>query len=423
VNVIIVNDNAHVNGGAAKVAIQEAVGLAQRGHRICFVCAVAPIAQELIHPNIEICCTFQHDLKANPNSASAFAQGWWNTKAAELMRKLIGKLTASETIIHLHVWSRALSASVLKVAVDSRLPLICTLHDFILACPSGTFFNHKRQEICELTPLSASCILANCDTRSYPQKLWRVGRQVIQKHLCAAPSGIRHVITHSTLAADVMQAYLPSDCTTHRLPIYSENARLAPARPERTLNLVYLGRLVREKGVLLAAKAAAAEAMPITFVGSGPLEEQIKAIYSRAHVTGWVDHASSIRFVRQARALIFPSLWYETLGLVVLEAAAHGIPSLVPDRSAARELVLDGITGLHFRSGDEADLRAKLRQLQDPELVRTLGRAAYERFWSSDYCSLSAHISWLEAIYRLVFEAELLQPTLSVLPTEAMHVS
>ena len=40
VNVVIINDNAHVNAGAAKVAIQEAVGLADRGHRIYFVCAV-----------------------------------------------------------------------------------------------------------------------------------------------------------------------------------------------------------------------------------------------------------------------------------------------------------------------------------------------------------------------------------------------
>jgi glycosyltransferase involved in cell wall biosynthesis len=92
-------------------------------------------------------------------------------------------------------------------------------------------------------------------------------------------------------------------------------------------------------------------------------------------------------------------LWYETLGLVVLEAAANGIPSIVPDTSAAREIVIDGVTGLHFRGGDEQDLRAKMRLLQDPELAATLGRAAYDRFWSSDFAHRDAHLVALEAIY------------------------
>lgn len=422
-NVLIVNDNAHVNGGAAKVAIQEAVGLAQRGHRAYFLCAVAPVAPELLHPNIEICCTFQHDLKANPNAAAAFVQGWWNAKAAQLMRRLIDRLRVSHTIIHLHVWSRALSASVIKTAIDSRLPLVCTLHDFILACPSGTLFDHKKQKACELQPLGARCILTNCDTRNYPEKLWRVGRQVIQKSVCAAPPGIRHVIAHSSLAAEVMRPHLPPNCTIHRLPIYSENTRLSPAHPESNESLVYLGRLVREKGVLLAAKAAAAEAVPIVFVGSGPLEQEIQAAFPEARITGWVDRETSNRFLRQARALIFPSLWYETLGLVVLEAAAHGIPSLVPDGSGAREIVQDGVTGLYFRSGDEADLRAKLRQLRDPGFVRALGRAAYEQFWASDFCSLTAHISSLESIYESICKAELIEPALNVLPMEARNAS
>ena len=84
-NVIVVNDNAHVNGGAAKVAIQEAVGLADRGHSIYFVCAVQPIAEELVHSNITIVCSKQYDLLSNPNQLEAFIQGWWNTKAARLV--------------------------------------------------------------------------------------------------------------------------------------------------------------------------------------------------------------------------------------------------------------------------------------------------------------------------------------------------
>lgn len=420
--VVIINDNAHVNGGAAKVAIQEAVGLADCGHKVYYVCAVAPIARELIHPNIIVRCSHQDDLLANPNPAAAFVQGWWNTRAAHLTRRIVNRLKGSEAIVHLHTWSRALSASAIRAAIDSGIPVVCTLHDFMLACPSGTFFNHPKQQLCHLRPLSAACVLTNCDTRSYAQKLFRVGRQVIQEQMGNAPAGINHFIVHSRLAGEVMKPYLPQDCTLHSLPTYVEGSQYPPAQPETNHNLVYLGRLVREKGVLLAAKAAAAEALPLTFVGSGPLAGQIQAAYPEAVVTGWVDHATSVQYLRQARALVFPSLWYETLGLVVLEAAAHGIPSLVPDTSAAREVVLDGITGLHFKSGDELDLRAKMKQLQDADLVRNLGRGAYERFWSSDYCSLNAHVSSLEAIYQKIVRAQTIADRFPILPVEVQRV-
>jgi glycosyltransferase involved in cell wall biosynthesis len=422
VNVIVVNDNAHVNGGAAKVAIQEAVGLADRGHHIYFVCAVRPIADALIHSNITFVCSQQHDLLSNPNQLEAFIQGWWNTKAARIVGQLLSDLDRTNTIIHLHVWTRALSASVVRAALTSDIPVICTLHDFSLACPTATFFNHPRQQICHLRPLSPACLLTNCDTRNYAQKLWRVGRQFIQQQIGHAPAGIEQVIVHSALAGEVMQHYLPSNCTIHNLPVYIESTRSPPAHPEAHDTFVYLGRLVREKGVLLAARSAAAENIPLTFVGSGPLSEQIRAAYPEACITGWVDHATSVKYLRTARALIFPSLWYETLGLVVLEAAAHGIPSLVPDTSAAREIVLDGVTGLHFKSGDDADLRAKMKQLQDGDLVRALGRAAYDHFWSSNYSSLDAHLSSLEEIYRKVLAHERTEGKILVSPLEVQSV-
>ena len=420
-NVIIINDTAHLNGGAAKVAIEEAAGLAECGHHIYFVCAVQPVAQKLIHPNITVSSTEQHDLISNPNRLEAFAQGWWNGKAARLTRQLLSSLRKSETVIHLHVWSRALSVSPVRAALDSEFPVITTLHDFGLACPGATFFNHPRQEICHLRAMSCACVLTNCDTRSYTQKLWRVGRQIIQEQIGRAPAKMTHVIVHSQLAHETMRPYLPPECTIHSLPIYVDGTQHSPAHPEASDSLVYLGRLVREKGVLLAARAAAAEDIPLTFVGSGPLAEEIQAAYPKSVITGWVDQANSVQYLRKARALIFPSLWYETFGLVVLEAAAHGIPSVVPDTSAARDLVIDGVTGLHFKSGDESDLRARMRQLQNGDLVRTLGRAAYDSFWASEHCSLDTHISSLEAIYRKVLQSNSVADELSALSSEVQN--
>jgi glycosyltransferase involved in cell wall biosynthesis len=53
--------------------------------------------------------------------------------------------------------------------------------------------------------------------------------------------------------------------------------------------------------------------------------------------------------LQKARALVLPSLLYETQGLVVNEAAAPGICFTIPDRCVAQGMVENGRTGLRFR--------------------------------------------------------------------------
>ena len=85
-----------------------------------------------------------------------------------------------------------------------------------------------------------------------------------------------------------------------------------------------------------------------------------------------------------SRALVFPSRWYETQGLVIKEAAAVGVPTIVSDGCAGRDSVDDGETGLWFASGDIKDLNEKLRFVRDqPDHVRRMGATAYERYWKN----------------------------------------
>ena len=399
-NILIINDTAHINGGAAKLAIAEAVGLADRGHTVNFLSAVRPVSAELEnHPNICVTNTDQYDLISDPNKLRAFLQGLWNRKAANTTRQILQRSDSASTVVHLHVWSRALSSSVARVALDAGFATVCTLHDFVLACPTGTFFVHPEESICTRRPLSVACVSCNCDTRGYAQKLWRVGRHVVQDRIGHIPSHLTEYIVHSELAASIMTPYLPADSRVHSLDVYIDAEKMPPASPADNEGFAYLGRFVREKGVMILARSAAAENLPVTFIGSGPLAQQIQEACPQAKITGWVDSADCVGHLRNARALVFPSLWYETLGLVVLEAAAHGIPSVVSNNSAAREFVHDGVTGLHFKGGDEADLRAKMLEINNPAFALRLGREAYSRFWASPFHSLDSHAKSLELIY------------------------
>jgi glycosyltransferase involved in cell wall biosynthesis len=404
-NVVVLSDAAHVNGGGAQVGLSSALALADEGVRVIVFSAVGPISPELTaHENVRVCCLDQRDILRDPNRMRAAVQGVWNQQAARQLAQELAGLDARKTVVHVHGWSKALSASVVRAALDLKFPTVLTLHDYFVACPNGSFFNHKTQCICTLRPMSVKCIISDCDPRSYAQKMWRLGRQMIQETAGSVPSGIKHFIAVSDLSRDVLLEFLPSQATLHMVDNPIQVEREEPVDVEHNEEFFYVGRLSREKGPELFARAAAQLNVPATFVGDGECAESIRAIYPRAVVTGWLDHAEMLRRLRRARALVIPSLWYEAAPLVVMEAAAYGITSIVPDTCAARERIVEGVTGLSFHSGDLDDLVAKMRTLQDPLLAATLGRAARQRFWSSPL-GMEEHLRQLHEVYEEVLRS------------------
>jgi glycosyltransferase involved in cell wall biosynthesis len=81
-----------------------------------------------------------------------------------------------------------------------------------------------------------------------------------------------------------------------------------------------------------------------------------------------------------------------------------GVPSIVGDRSAAREYVREGMTGLYMQGASAEDLTAKLVMLKDDRVLERLSVAAYEDFWHKPP-SIDQHIGHLESVYRAVFSA------------------
>jgi glycosyltransferase involved in cell wall biosynthesis len=327
------------------------------------------------------------------------AQGIWNFKAASILEGILSKCSRANTIVHLHGWTKALSSSVARTAIEKGYTLVCTMYDYFLACPNGGFYNFPGKHICKLRPLSLDCVMENCDVRNYGHKLWRVARQVVQRNIGRIPHGIKHFIACSEMSLTVLRPYLPPDCRIHWVPNPIDVARQEMIDVGDNDAFTFVGRLSPEKGASLLARAASRLGCAVTFVGDGSCRSEILSIYRDAKITGWVTGQQVQKFLKCALVLVFPSLWCEVQGLVVLEAAALGIPAIVPDTAATREMVINGVTGLWFNGGDEDDLLKKMRVLQEPEAARNMGQAAYDRYWSNP-STVEKHIEQLENCYQ-----------------------
>jgi glycosyltransferase involved in cell wall biosynthesis len=396
--VIIVNDFAHVEGGASQVALSSASGLGRRGYSVVLFSAVAPVPSACVE-HVKVVCTQQHEVIHDPVRARAALQGLWNVTAAKEFRNLLRELDPSRTIVHVHGWTKSLSSSVIRSALDAGFMIVCTLHDYFIACPNGSFFNYSTDRICRLEPLSPQCIISNCDSRSYGHKLWRVARQIVQKTSGKMPYGLQHFITVSDFSEAILRPFLSPQTSVYRVPNPINVSREPPVLVVNNESFVMIGRLSNQKAPLLFAQAASRLGLTPVFVGEGECREEILKQNPTAVITGWCSSSDVMQHMKRARGLVFPSLWYETQGLVVLEAAAHGVPAIVSDNCAAREAVLDGVTGLWFKGGSVNDLAEKLQLLLEDARVSAVGQGAYNHYWENP-TTLDRHVDELEVVYQ-----------------------
>src|SRR5208282_921038 len=127
------------------------------------------------------------------------------------------------------------------------------------------------------------------------------------------------------------------------------------------------------------------------FAGDGPAAEELSALYPEAKLLGWKSPTEVKALMRKARALVFPSLWFEGQPLTVLEAKAMGTPVIVSDGCAGREEIVDGVSGLWFESANAGSLAQALNRAKDDALIAPMSDAAYDQFWA-DPPTLARHV-------------------------------
>ncbi|SDA24376.1 Glycosyltransferase involved in cell wall bisynthesis [Methylobacterium sp. UNC378MF] len=399
-HVVILAEFAAATGGAEKVALESARGLAEAGLAVTYIQAIpGPVDPLLDHAGIRRIDLGLPDIWSL-GAARAAAAGIWHANAARRLAAALAGLALRPDCIHLHQWTRALSPAIFPVLSEAGVPLIVTLHDYALACPNGVYYRFDRAEPCGLAPLSAACIAAPCDPRSRVHKLVRVARAAaLRKAVGQAtrrdPLHVVHVCDASRQRlGDLLGGYA---LTHHRVDNPVRLPEGPAAEPARGDAIAYVGRLTREKGADLVADAARRAGLAALFIGAGPLEAELRG-RDGVEVIGWRSPAAVWATLRaRARALAAPSRWYETGPLTVYEALAAGIPVVASDRSGAAEKVRQGRTGFVVAPEIEP-LAAAFTALRDDAVADTLGREARRLFHAAPM-SLDAHTAALCALY------------------------
>jgi glycosyltransferase involved in cell wall biosynthesis/predicted metal-dependent phosphoesterase TrpH len=158
-----------------------------------------------------------------------------------------------------------------------------------------------------------------------------------------------------------------------------DSARFDPAlRGQMTLphaiNVLYSGRITREKGADLLAEAflqarARNPRLQLVLAGGGPEQELVRErIGEAATFLGWLEGAELARAYASADIFLFPSRT-DTFGQVILEAQASGLPVVAVAAGGPLSLIEDGVSGL-LRAPEAGALAEAVLELADSPLLR-----------------------------------------------------
>lgn len=374
--VVIVHDYPQAEGGAGALALLAAREFAARGVPVTFFSGASDLAP-LKHKGVEHTGATGRPLLQLP-ARTAMLQGFHNRDASAALAAWIGANDTPRTVYHLHNWSQILSPAIFAALrpVESRLVVTC--HDFFNLCPNGGVTDFRRTQPCNLKPMGARCIATDCDRRSRLHKLWRTARHANLARLAKfATSQATFTFIHQAMRDRFVEGgFAARDLAVVPNPVEPWTQRRV--RAEDNAGFLYVGRLSRDKGADLAVEAAMQCGVPLTLAGTGELQDSFRRRARGIRLAGWCDREELRSLARNARALVVPSRVTEPFGLVIVEAAASGVPVIVSDRAYfAADAARMGF-GLSFDPAKPGELAHLLdRVARDRAMVERMSRAGH----------------------------------------------
>jgi glycosyltransferase involved in cell wall biosynthesis len=328
---------------------------------------------------------------------------WSRASKHDLVRAL---LRHQPNVVHIHNTFPLLSPSVLYACRLTGVPAVITLHNYKLLCASGDFF--RDGNVCHdcAGGNPASGVLHRCyrgstlatattvlNTRGH-RGSWR---NLVSAYIFISESQRRLMMPGMDFDPD-------RTFVKHNLVPYD-----GPVGGARQRQVTYVGRLDAAKGAPLLMKGwdayratAGDDALRLVIAGGGPMLDEVTAWAAErpsVELRGLMSKPDVFKLIGESRAVVLPSEWEETFGLVVVEAMAVGVPPLASGHGSFPDLITDGVDGALFDPGSPESLAALLRDVDAaPAKYAELGRQA-RKTYESDH-QLDHNVEQLLDIYR-----------------------
>lgn len=305
----------------------------------------------------------------------------FNLRTYRDVKKIIQKNKVD--IVHVHNTLNLVSPSVYYAAFSCKVPVVQTIHNFRLLCPGATFY--RDGHICEdcvskglLCAVKHSCYRhSKLQTLACVISTWfhrKIGTFRKLNYICLTTFNREKLLLLNKLGKkpliDPLKIFVKPNFT-FEVPV------------GKTTNEYYLfiGRIEEIKGmdILLDAFSKMPE-LSLVIAGTGTQVEKYKQVASKnVSFAGFLNKNDLTTAIKRAKAVIVPSQWYETFGMIIAETYAAHKPVIVGDIGNVSALIKDYATGLRFKYNSVKDLISTVKAFESAN-TELWGENAYTIF-------------------------------------------
>lgn len=374
--ILIVHNNYGKYSGEEAVVDKMAAMLQSHGHTVSFYRLTTEDVRESLIGKIK-----------------GFASGIYSPAGVKGMKEILRK--EQPHIVNIHNLYPFISPAALFECKKANVPVVMTIHNFRLICPTGLFMRDgKPCERCLEKGNEWSCIKYNCEHSI----LKSVGYTLRNAYARWTKAYKDNVDMYACITSFQKRKLIAAGFDENKITVIP-NLMDAP----KTLDahqgnyIAFCGRLSREKGVDLIMETARRHP-EITFKFAGELRDPdlIENLPANCELRGYVSGEELNDFYKQASFFVMASKWYEGFPMSILEAAKYGKCTIGPNHGGFTEIIGQGenARGKLFEPSNVDDLEKQIVELwNDPKTTEDLGKKAFEKL-QKRYSSEVVYKQW-----------------------------
>lgn len=381
--ILIVHNNYGRYSGEEAVVDKMARMLCEHGHEVCFYRLTTEGSRETVLGKIR-----------------GFLYGVYSPSGIKGLYKALEQ--EKPDLVNVHNLYPFISPAALFECKKAGIPVVMTVHNFRLICPTGLFMhNGKPCEKCLQKGSEWSCIRYNCE-HSYLRSVGYTLRNVYARWTGAYR---KNVDIFACITGFQKKKLIEAGFDKNKIVVIpnSIDVPLIECEIVRGDYVAYIGRLSYEKGYDQLVEVAHRHP-EIQFCFAGAKREDSNVTFpDNVHLMGYLKGEDLNLFIKQARFVVIPSRCYEGFPMSILEAARFHKCAIAPDHGGFTEIIgkEDKAIGYLFEPNNVCDLEKQIAVLwSNPDQASDLGKKAFEKL-RQEYSSEVVYEKWSNLFTKL----------------------
>ena len=370
--VLVANNYFYLRGGCERVMFNDIQLLSANGIQVIPFSAADPTNVETPYSSYFVPGA---DIRAtNPlRQIEAAADAIHCRRTADAFGRVLNE--TKPDIIHCHNVYGRLSTSILGVAKQHRIPVVLTVHDYKVICPSYLMLKKGKPCSACIDGGYYRCAVNRCHKGQAAASIV-YALEAYWSRLSGNYGAVSAFLCPSKFIADLLRQSGIADKRVVYHPNCVEANEYTPSYEGQYV--LSVGRLSHEKGLPTFLKAMLGTNIPVRIAGSGPMEANLRELAQKDGgsivLDGHCGGEKLAELYRKAAFVVVPSEWYENAPMSILESFAYGKPVIGTRIGGIPELITEGEHGYLVDPSSPEQLKAAVIKLwYDRSAQRAMG--------------------------------------------------